>query len=124
MIPALYAIVDAGFLAARGIRLRKFVVGLRAAGVGLVQYRDKTGTPQDVLRAAAVLREVFRESDCQLILNDRADVAVLAEFDGVHVGQDDLSPADARTVVSRISHYCATASPTPFAPSPPIHRPR
>jgi thiamine-phosphate pyrophosphorylase len=38
-------------------------------------------------------------SGCKLILNDRADIAVLANFDGVHVGQGDLSPADARRVV-------------------------
>jgi thiamine-phosphate pyrophosphorylase len=99
MISRLYAIVDAGVLASRGIRLRKFAVGLRAAGVGLVQYRDKTGSPQEVLRAAAVLRELFAGTDCQLILNDRADLATLASFDGVHVGQGDLSPEDARSVV-------------------------
>ena len=38
-------------------------------------------------------------SACHLILNDRADLAVLANFDGVHVGQGDLSPEDARRVV-------------------------
>jgi thiamine-phosphate pyrophosphorylase len=38
-------------------------------------------------------------SACRLIMNDRADLAVLANFDGVHVGQGDLSPADARRVV-------------------------
>jgi thiamine-phosphate pyrophosphorylase len=67
--------------------------------VGLVQYRDKTGSPEEVLRAAAVLRDVFAGTACRLILNDRADLAVLANFDGVHVGQDDLSPEDARRVV-------------------------
>jgi thiamine-phosphate pyrophosphorylase len=99
MISRLYAIVDAGVLAARGIRLRKFAVGLRAAGVGLVQYRDKTGSPQEVLRAGSVLRELFAGTDCQLILNDRADLATLANYDGVHVGQGDLGPQDARTVM-------------------------
>ncbi len=95
----LYAIVDAGVLSARGIRLRKFAVGLRSAGVELVQYRDKVGSPQEVLGAAAVLRELFAGTNCQLILNDRADLAVLAQFDGVHVGHEDLSPEDARRVV-------------------------
>jgi thiamine-phosphate pyrophosphorylase len=42
---------------------------------------------------------VFAGSPCRLILNDRADLAVLANFDGVHVGQGDLSPEDARRVV-------------------------
>jgi thiamine-phosphate pyrophosphorylase len=99
MIPRLYAIADAAVLAARGVRLEDFAQGLRAAGVGLVQYRDKLGSPQDVLRGAAVLRKVMAGSGCRLIMNDRADLAVLAEFDGVHVGQGDLSPEDAHRVV-------------------------
>ena len=98
-LPRLYAIVDAEVLTARGVLLADFARDLRAAGVGLVQYRNKNGSPQDVLRAAAILREVFAGSPCRLILNDRADLAVLANFDGVHVGQGDLSPADARRVV-------------------------
>jgi thiamine-phosphate pyrophosphorylase len=99
LLSGLYAIVDADVLKKRGVRLRKFAVGLRAAGVLLVQYRDKSGSPQEVLAGAAVLREVFAETECRLILNDRADLAVLAGFDGVHVGQGDLLPEDARAVV-------------------------
>src|ERR1017187_2901451 len=101
MRPRLYAIADAGVLAAWGISLEEFARGLRAAGVGLVQYRDKTGSPEEVLRAAAVLRAVFAGTACRLILNDRADLAVLANFDGVHVGQRNLSPEDARRVVGQ-----------------------
>ena len=99
IISRLYAIADAEILAVRGVALADFAGDLRAAGVGLVQYRDKTGSPQEVLRAAAILREAMAGSACRLIMNDRADLAVLAHFDGVHVGQGDLSPADARRVV-------------------------
>ncbi len=99
MIPRLYAIADAEVVAARGVSLAAFARDLRAAGVTLVQYRDKNGSPQEVLRAAAILRDAMAGSGCKLILNDRADLAVLANFDGVHVGQDDLSPEDARRVV-------------------------
>ena len=67
--------------------------------MALVQYRDKVGAPQEVLRDAAVIREVFAGTECRLIMNDRADLAVLAGFGGVHVGQGDLSPEDARRVV-------------------------
>ena len=98
-LPRLYAIADAQVLAARGVALDGFARGLRAARVTLVQYRDKTGSPQDILRCAATLREAFEGAGATLVMNDRADFAVLAEFDGVHVGQDDLSPADARAVV-------------------------
>jgi thiamine-phosphate pyrophosphorylase len=99
MIPRLYAIADAALLSARGVSLKEFAQGLRAAGVELLQYRDKTGSPQEILRAAAVLREAMAGSGCQFILNDRADLALLAGCDGVHVGQGDLSPEDARRVV-------------------------
>ena len=96
--PKLYAIADVGLLSARGMDLRMFAEGLRAAGVRLVQLRDKTGTPQEVLAGAALLREILGQ-DCLLILNDRADLAVLAGFDGVHVGQGDLSVRDCRVVL-------------------------
>jgi thiamine-phosphate pyrophosphorylase len=99
LLPRLYAIIDAELLAARSIPLASFACDLRAAGVTLLQYRDKNGSPQDVLRAASILREAMAGSNCRLILNDRADLAVLANFDGVHVGQGDLAPQDARRVV-------------------------
>ena len=97
--PRLYPIVDATLLAARGVDALRFARELRAAGVELLQYRNKPGGPQEVLRNAAVIREVMAGSGCRLILNDRADLAVLAGWDGVHVGQGDLPPEDARLVV-------------------------
>ncbi len=99
ILPHLYPIVDAELLAAHNVPLDTFARELRAAGVTLLQYRDKNGSPQEILRAASILREAMSGSDCRLIMNDRADLAVLANFDGVHVGQGDLSPADARRVV-------------------------
>jgi thiamine-phosphate pyrophosphorylase len=81
------------------VALEAFAKKLRAAGVVLVQYRDKLASPQDILRAATVLRETFAGIDIRLIMNDRADLAVLAGFDGVHVGQGDLLPEDGRRVI-------------------------
>jgi len=114
-LPRLYSIVDAGFLRGFGVGLREFAEELRAGGVGLVQWRDKMGSPQEVLRGAVVLRDVMRDGEgltprlamrlpdmghpVKLVMNDRADLAVLAGFDGVHVGQGDLSPDDARRVI-------------------------
>jgi thiamine-phosphate pyrophosphorylase len=100
-LPRLYAIVDAEVLASRGIELREFAGELCAVGVQLLQYRDKSGGPQEVLRNAAVIREVMAGSRCRLIMNDRADLAVLAGWDGVHVGQGDLSAEDAKAIVLR-----------------------
>jgi thiamine-phosphate pyrophosphorylase len=99
MIPRLYAIIDVGLLTARGIALNEFASELQEAGVTLIQYRDKTSGPQEILQAVAEIRGAYGSQPCQLILNDRPDLAVLARADGVHVGQDDLSPADARAVI-------------------------
>jgi thiamine-phosphate pyrophosphorylase len=99
MISRLYAIVDAQVLEKHQVALEAFAKKLRAAGVVLVQYRDKLASPQDILRAATVLRETFAGIDIRLIMNDRADLAVLAGFDGVHVGQGDLLPEDGRRVI-------------------------
>lgn len=109
----LYAIVDAEVLAARGCRVRSFGEEMLAAGVRLVQYRNKTGGAREVLRDAAILREMFAGTGAVLILNDRADLAALAGWDGVHVGQEDLAAADARRVmgggglVGVSTHRCA-----------------
>jgi thiamine-phosphate pyrophosphorylase len=100
IIKGLYAIVDAEVLAWRAITLEDIARDLRAAGVELVQYRDKSSSPQDILRAAAILRDIISNTPCKLILNDRPDLALLSNFDGVHVGQHDLSPEDARLVFS------------------------
>jgi thiamine-phosphate pyrophosphorylase len=105
LFPRLYPIVDAALLARRGLDLRSFVAELRLAGVELLQYRNKLSGPQEVLRNAVVIGEVMVGSGCRLIMNDRADLAVLARWDGVHVGQGDLSPEDAKAVVLRTTPH-------------------
>jgi thiamine-phosphate pyrophosphorylase len=100
--PRLYPILDAGTLAAHAIEVTRFASELREAGVNLLQYRNKTGEPQSVLRVATLIREAFVGTECRLVMNDRADLAVLAGWDGVHVGQEDLTPEDARTVVGAV----------------------
>ncbi len=102
-IPRLYAIADAGTLARHPLPLRAFAEQLRDAGVRLLQYRDKAAGPQAILRSCAELSAVFAGTPATLILNDRADLAAIAAAGsmtwGVHVGQDDLLPSDARSVV-------------------------
>jgi thiamine-phosphate pyrophosphorylase len=95
-LPRLYAILDADLLSQLGVSIQSFAIQMRDAGVTLLQYRDKHGDPQTILKNAAMVREVFVGVDCMLILNDRADLAKLAGWDGVHLGQEDLSPASAR----------------------------
>jgi thiamine-phosphate pyrophosphorylase len=103
-LPKLYAIVDRETLDKLGVSVRAFAEELHEGGVRLVQYRDKKNGPQEVLRAAAEIAAVFEGIEATLILNDRADLAVLAGW-GVHVGQGDLSPDEARAVVCCRKRY-------------------
>ena len=99
-LPRLYAIADKATLDARGVSVENFARQLRDAGVMLLQYRDKLGGPLEVLRAAAEISTVFSGTRATLILNDRADLALLAGWSGVHVGQGDLTPEDAKRIFS------------------------
>lgn len=71
---------------------------LAAAGVILIQYRNKSGTAREILDHARELKLQLKYS-VKLIMNDRADLALAAGFDGVHVGQDDLSLEGVRKVI-------------------------
>jgi thiamine-phosphate pyrophosphorylase len=96
--PRLYPIADKATLDARGMGVREFAREMTQAGVGVLQYRDKAGAPNEVLRAAAEIAAEFVGRECLLIMNDRADLALLAGW-GAHVGHMDMSPEDARKVV-------------------------
>jgi thiamine-phosphate pyrophosphorylase len=69
------------------------------AGVHMIQLRDKTLDDRRLLERARLLRELTRQSDTLFVMNDRPDLAVLSHADGVHVGQEELSIKDARTIV-------------------------
>jgi thiamine-phosphate pyrophosphorylase len=96
-LPRLYAILETScfrdgqtlFAAAE-----EFVSG----GVTLLQYRNKTGDARQMLEQGRELRRRLGVS-VKLIMDDRADLCLAAGFDGVHVGQEDLSPAGARKVI-------------------------
>jgi thiamine-phosphate pyrophosphorylase len=71
---------------------------LAAAGVTLLQCRNKQGTARQMLDQARELRSRLGPN-VKLIMNDRADLCLAAGFDGLHVGQDDLSPDSARRII-------------------------
>lgn len=81
--------------------LLKAAEELRKAGAGIVQYRNKSGDAATLLTQAREIRQLFvyGGSEARLIMNDRADLCLAAGYDGVHVGQDDLSPESARKIV-------------------------
>jgi thiamine-phosphate pyrophosphorylase len=96
-LPKLYAIVDSGFHPELN-ELVSFCGDLRAAGCELMQYRNKYGTSRQALDQARELRQRLGAS-VRLIMNDRADLCLVAHFDGVHIGQDDLQPESARRLI-------------------------
>jgi thiamine-phosphate pyrophosphorylase len=92
-LPRLYAIVDMQ----RSANPVAFAQELFAAGVRLLQLRDKETRPWVTLSVAREIKRIAPK-DAVLIMNDRADLCLGAGFGGVHVGQDDLSPEAARRV--------------------------
>jgi thiamine-phosphate pyrophosphorylase len=88
--------VDAGTLSAREIALRNFVEELRDAGVTLVQYRDKLGSEEEILRNAEIISDIFTGHEAILVMNDSPRLATLAGWNAVHVGQTDAAIAEAR----------------------------
>jgi thiamine-phosphate pyrophosphorylase len=100
-LPRLYAIVDAEMLASRRIELSRFVEDLCDAGVTLLQYRDKLGSEEEILRNAKTITEIFRGSEATLVMNDSPRLAHLAGWNAVHVGQSDTAITAARTALSQ-----------------------
>ena len=98
-LPRLYAIVDAEMLASRGIALARFVEDLRDAGVTLLQYRDKPGDEQAVLRNAKIITEIFAGREATLVMNDSPALAHRVGWDAVHVGQTDVAVREARELL-------------------------
>ncbi len=92
----LYVLVDAG---ASEQQLLALCESLVQAGVHVIQLRDKRLDDRTLIQRARAVRRVTRGTDTLFIMNDRPDLAVLSEADGVHVGQEELPVKDARTVV-------------------------
>jgi thiamine-phosphate pyrophosphorylase len=112
-LPRLYAINDSGCFASApdpNSAMTAYARELLAGGVTLIQYRNKGGSAREMLAQARELRRVVASAtagaaaatqaeNVRLIMNDRADLCLAADFGGVHVGQDDLSPMSVRAIV-------------------------
>ena len=100
-LPRLYAIVDVSCFALP-LRTTAAIVDyardLATGGATLIQYRNKVGTTREMLDDVREIRRALPENVI-LIMNDRADICIAAELQGVHVGHDDLSPEGALTVI-------------------------
>jgi thiamine-phosphate pyrophosphorylase len=98
-IPRLYAILDVSCFA-EAQAMYSAADELVAGGVTLLQYRNKAGSARTMLEQGRELRRRLGDK-IRLIMNDRADLCLAAGFDGLHVGQEDLSPESARRVIGR-----------------------
>lgn len=82
-----------------GRRSEEIVEAALASGVRVIQVREKDGSARRALEIARAARLLTRRFDALLIVNDRIDIALAAEADGVHLGQGDIPVADARRLL-------------------------
>jgi thiamine-phosphate pyrophosphorylase len=100
-LPRLYAILDVSCFAPpprTTAAIVEYARELAAGGVTWLQYRNKVGHTREMLTHAREIRHALDEG-VTLIMDDRADICLAAGYQGVHVGQDDLSAEGARTVI-------------------------
>ncbi len=103
MFSRLYPILDVASLKADDTRtllslVCRFAEEIAASGVNVLQYRAKSLSSREILAHGRELRRILPAS-IKLIMNDRADLALAAGFDGVHVGQDDLPAESVRGIL-------------------------
>jgi thiamine-phosphate pyrophosphorylase len=135
-LPPLYAIMDKAFFPSSA-ELLAFAGELVAGGCKLLQYRNKSGNARVMLEQARELRRLFpahtgvegaaengalRQAQgrplewathpVRLMMNDRADLCLAAGFDGVHVGQEDLSPEAVREIIG-VGHWLGVSTHNP-----------
>lgn len=68
-------------------------------GVTMVQLREKDASGKEFLEKAFKLREITRKYDIPFIINDRVDIAIICDADGVHVGQSDIDAKFVRSLI-------------------------
>lgn len=95
-LPKLYPITDARL---SGLSHAEQVRRLSAGGATLIQLREKHHSPREFYQEAEEALAVARSLGVLLIINDRVDIAFALSADGVHLGQDDLPPAAARSLL-------------------------
>src|SRR5579864_2378510 len=95
VFPRLYAIIDPTLLAISELDLAEALAG---SGVELIQYRNKTASSRHYFDISRQLSSALGARGVRLIVNDRADIALLAGAGGVHVGQEDLAVEEARAI--------------------------
>ncbi|MFZ5799850.1 MAG: thiamine phosphate synthase [Candidatus Omnitrophota bacterium] len=95
----LYCILDQDTLKGRA----PYSVGEKiiCSGADLIQIRNKCGLPKDILKLAGRLKSLCRHKGVKLIINDRLDLALIADVDGLHIGQEDIPLKAARKLLGK-----------------------
>jgi thiamine-phosphate pyrophosphorylase len=96
--PKIYPILDSSVIPRDGREkfLRRLGRAFTDSGVTLLEYRNKTGSDQELFADAAILREALPAGTVKLILDDRVDLVEQVGFDGAHVDSGDATPREAR----------------------------
>jgi len=97
-LPRLYPILDTETLVNRGVGIELAAAAFLEGGAGILQFRHKGHWTREIFATAQGVARLCREAGAPLVINDRADFAVLLEA-GLHLGQHDLAPRDARKLV-------------------------
>jgi thiamine-phosphate pyrophosphorylase len=97
-LPRVYPILDSDALASRGIVMETAAAAFLEGGAGILQIRHKGHWSRDTFASAKRIAALCRETGAQFVINDRADFALLLDA-GLHIGQDDLAPRDARKLM-------------------------
>jgi thiamine-phosphate pyrophosphorylase len=97
-LPRVYPILDTESLDRCGVSMETAAGAFLEGGAGILQIRHKTHWTRDFFETARTVARLCRESGTPLIVDDRADFAMLLDA-GLHVGQDDLAPRDARKLI-------------------------
>jgi thiamine-phosphate pyrophosphorylase len=98
VLPRLYVILDSALLTTP---VQACAQEFANTGVRLLQYRNKEASARELLNTSRELAALLVPRGVSFIVNDRSDVAVVAGTSGVHVGQDDLEPEQARGLVGK-----------------------
>ena len=98
MIPRFYPVLDTAFLARCGLPATDAARAILDAGARIVQFRHKEFFSRQTFEEAERVALLCREAGALFVMNDRADIALLLNA-ALHLGQDDLPPADARRIV-------------------------
>ncbi|PWU00409.1 MAG: thiamine phosphate synthase [Terriglobia bacterium] len=97
-LPRVYPILDTETLGNRGIGIEGAAAAFLEGGAAILQFRHKAHWSRDIFTAAQGVARSCRQGGVPLIVNDRADFAMLLEA-GLHLGQDDLPPREARRLM-------------------------